>query len=71
MESNRNKRQPAKPVSFKEYVENLNLEKLFRKLKAPNPSLLAKEVNYFTTKEAEDRDEILFGYFGENGIKRI
>lgn len=71
MESNRNRRQPAKPVSFKEYIENLNLEKLFRKLKAPNPSLLAKEVNYFTTREADDRDKILFGYFGENGINRI
>lgn len=43
----------------------------YRKLKVPDPLLLAKEVNYFTTKEAEERDKIVLDYFGENGINQI
>jgi len=48
-----------------------NLERLFRQLGASNPQLLAKEVEHFTTKEAERRDEIVTGYFGKSGINRI
>lgn len=58
-------------MSFKNYIENLQLEQLFVKLKVPNASLLAKEVDYFTTKEAEKRDKIVLSYFGKEGINRI
>jgi len=58
-------------MSFKNYVQNLQLEQLFRKLNALNPALLAKEVKYFTTTEAEERDKIVLGYLGENGINQI
>jgi len=52
-------------------LKNLQLEHLFRKLGASNPEILAKEIEHFTTKEAEKRDKIVIDYFGENGVKRI
>lgn len=58
-------------MSFTNYIQNLQLEQLFRKLNAPDPALLAKEVKYFTTREAEKRDRIVLDYFGENGINQI
>ncbi|MCS7119812.1 MAG: hypothetical protein NZ952_01190, partial [Candidatus Bathyarchaeota archaeon] len=51
--------------------QNLQLEQLFRKLNAPNPELLAKEVQYFTAEEAEKRDKIILDYFGEKGVNKI
>lgn len=58
-------------MSFKEYVQNLQLEQLFRRLKAPNPALLAREVEYFTVNETGERDRRILGYLGENGINQI
>ncbi|MEM3551149.1 MAG: class I SAM-dependent methyltransferase [Candidatus Bathyarchaeia archaeon] len=58
-------------MAFKNYVQNLQLEQLFRKLNAPNPELLTKEVQYFTAEEAEKRDKIILDYFGENGVNQI
>lgn len=58
-------------MSFKEYIENLQLEQLFRRLKAPNPALLAREVEYFTVNEAEERDRMILSYIGENGMNQI
>jgi hypothetical protein len=40
-------------MSFRNYIQNVQLNQLFRKLNAPNPELLAKEVRYFTIEEAE------------------
>lgn len=57
--------------NFKNYVKQLNLEQLFRQLNAPNPETLAKEVAYFTVKEARNRDKIIMNYFGKNGINRL
>ncbi|MEM3726425.1 MAG: class I SAM-dependent methyltransferase [Candidatus Bathyarchaeia archaeon] len=57
--------------NFKNYVKQLNLEQLFRRLKSPKPELLAKEVTYFTIKEARNRDKILVNYFGKNGINSL
>jgi len=61
----------VKDMSFKNYIQNVQLNKLFRKLNAPNPELLAEEVKHFTTEEAEKRDKILLDYLGENGINQI
>jgi SAM-dependent methyltransferase len=58
-------------MSFKSYVQNLQLEQLFRKLGAPNPELLTREVEYFTSREAEERDKIVLSYLGENGVNQI
>jgi hypothetical protein len=58
-------------MSFRNYIQNVRLNQLFRKLNAPNPELLAKEVRYFTTEKAEKRDQILLDYLGENGINQI
>src|SRR4030067_2035330 len=56
---------------FDEYVKNVGLEQLFKKLGAANPEILAKAVQHFTAKEAEKRDKIVLGYFGEDGVNRI
>jgi len=57
--------------SFDEYVKNVGLEQLFKKLGAANSETLAKAVQHFTVKEAEKRDKIILGYFGEEGVNRI
>jgi SAM-dependent methyltransferase len=56
---------------LEKYLKNLQLEQLFRKLGASNPEILAKEIEHFTTKEAEKRDKIVINYFGENGVNQI
>src|SRR3972149_631755 len=58
-------------TSFDEYVKNIDLEQLFKKLGAANPETLAKTVQHFTAKEAKKRDKIVLGYFGEEGVNRI
>ena len=58
-------------TSFDEYFENVGLEQLFKKLGAANSETLAKAVQHFTVKEAEKRDKIVLGYFGEEGVNRI
>jgi len=58
-------------ASFKEYVEHLQLEQLFKKLGASDPETLAKTVEHFTVKEGEKRDQIVENYFGQGGKCRI
>jgi SAM-dependent methyltransferase len=58
-------------VSFENYIEQLRLRNLFKKLGASNPNILAKTVEHFTTKEAEKRDKIVVSYFGHDGVSRI
>jgi SAM-dependent methyltransferase len=50
---------------------NLRLEQLFRKLGASDPGILAREIEHFATKEAEERDKIVIGYFGETAVNQI
>jgi len=57
--------------NLEKYAKSLQLEQFFRKLGASNPEILVKEVEHFTTKEAEKRDNIVINYFGESGINRI
>jgi ubiquinone/menaquinone biosynthesis C-methylase UbiE len=59
------------PKNLAEYVKKLDLEQLFNKLGAANPKTLAKGVQHFTTKEANKRDSIVLGYFGEKGVNPI
>jgi ubiquinone/menaquinone biosynthesis C-methylase UbiE len=60
-----------RPRNFADYVKNLDLERLFKKLGAANPETLASAVQHFTVKEADKRDSIVLGYFGEKGVDRI
>ncbi len=50
---------------------DLQLEQFFKKLGASKPKTLAKEAEYFTTREAEKRDKIVVNYFGKEGVSRI
>jgi ArsR family transcriptional regulator len=59
------------PTDFEKYLAQLKLDKLFEELGASDPETLAKMVKHFTTKEAEKRDKIVLGYFGQHGINRI
>jgi len=60
-----------KQNSFEEYLKNLDLNMLFEKLGLYESEFLAREVEHFTVKEAEQRDRILINYFGDEGINRI
>jgi len=53
------------------YIENINLRSLLEELKTPNIDMIIKEAQHFTEKEAEKRDQIVLGYFGETGVKRV
>ena len=55
----------------RDYLKAVNLPDLLTELGAQDPELLAKEIRHFTEKEAQKRDEIVLGYFGEKGIKQI
>lgn len=59
------------PSTFDSYVKNLNLRKFLKELGASNIDLIVREVEHFTEREAEKRDQILLDYFGESGINRI
>ncbi|MEM3712435.1 MAG: hypothetical protein QXR97_02720 [Thermoproteota archaeon] len=52
-------------TSFEEYLNQLELSRLFEKLGVSDSELLAKEIRHFTEEEAEKRDQILINYFGE------
>ncbi|HLE74896.1 MAG TPA: class I SAM-dependent methyltransferase [Candidatus Bathyarchaeia archaeon] len=58
-------------TSFEEYIKNVDLKQLFKKLGAANPETIAKGVQHFTAKEGDKRDAIVLGYFGEKGVNRI
>jgi SAM-dependent methyltransferase len=62
---------PNRAHCFEKYLKSVNLEQLFRELGASDPRKLAEEAAYFTSKEAEKRDQIVKGYFGQAGINRI
>jgi SAM-dependent methyltransferase len=59
------------PSNLEKYLKEVNLKQLFHKLGAYNSDVLAKEAEYFTTKEAEKRDKIVLNYFGQGGVRRI
>jgi len=53
------------------YLKNVNLRGLLEELNASNIDVVIEEVKHFTEKEAERRDQIVLGYFGEPGVKHI
>jgi len=58
-------------LTLEKYLETVDLPSLLRELEAQNINLLVREVQHFTMKEAEKRDKIVLGYFGEDGVKQI
>lgn len=58
-------------LSLEEYLEAADLSELLRELGAQNVDLLVREISHFTAKEAEKRDKIVLGYFGEDGVNKI
>jgi len=53
------------------YIRKVNLRDFLNEVKAPNIDIVIEEVKHFTEKEAAKRDQIVLGYFGEAGVKRI
>jgi len=58
-------------LTLEGYLKAANLPELLGELSAQNVDLLAKEIHHFTEKEAEKRDKIALGYFGEKGVQQI
>lgn len=56
---------------FERYLESVDMQKLLEQLAIPNAKVILKEIRHFTQKEAEKRDKILLGYFGEDSINLI
>jgi len=56
---------------FERYIEKANFRNFLTRLDLPEIEVLMKNIEYFTEKEAEKRDEIIKGYFGEVGINII
>lgn len=57
--------------AFEEYLKSVEIQKLVKKLGVSRIETITKEIKHFTEKEAKRRDEIVFNYFGRDGIKRI
>ena len=56
---------------FEHYLQKADFRNFLTKLDSPCIEMLIKNIEYFTEKEAEKRDEIVKGYFGEVGITTI
>lgn len=57
--------------TFKEYLKDIELQKLLENLGVPNVEKLIEEVKHFTEREAEKRGKIVLSYFCEEGVERI
>jgi len=57
--------------AFERYLQTIDMQKLLEQLAVPSAKVVLKEIKHFTQKEAEKRDKILLGYFGEYGINLI
>ncbi len=58
-------------AAFEDYRKRIEIQKLVKELGVAESEAYIKEIKHFTEKEALRRDEIVFGYFGTDGIKRI
>ena len=54
-----------------DYLKNVEIRELLEELGTSRIETLVKEIEHFTEKEAERRDKIVLGYFGEDGVERI
>ncbi|MEM2905869.1 MAG: hypothetical protein QW587_09110 [Candidatus Bathyarchaeia archaeon] len=58
-------------LRFEDYLTYAELRSLLASLNPGDMEQLTAQVEHFTVKEAEHRDEIVLAYFGEEGIARI
>jgi ubiquinone/menaquinone biosynthesis C-methylase UbiE len=58
-------------LTFKRYLQTIDMQKLLEQLAVSNAEMVLKEIRHFTQKEAEKRDKILLGYFGEDSVNLI
>ena len=56
---------------FESYIESVNPRELMRGLESSYAETIVRQIDYFTEKEAEERDRIVLDYFGESGINRV
>ena len=56
---------------FEHYLQKVDFRNFLIKLDLPDAKTLLENIRYFTVKEAEKRDEMVKGYFGEVGINTI
>jgi SAM-dependent methyltransferase len=61
----------SSPSSIESYLDKIDLQSFLESLEASNVDLIIREVEHFTEKEAEKRDNLLLDYFGESGIEKI
>ena len=57
--------------AIRRYLETANFTGLLSELGTLNVEKLLSEIKHFTEKEANKRDRIVLGYFGEEGVKHI
>ena len=57
--------------SFERYLRETDMNRLLKELGVSDSQSLLETIKHFTLKEAEKRDKILAGYFGEKGINLI
>jgi len=58
-------------LRFEEYLKHTDLRSLLELLSPRDVNRLLGQVEHFTLKEAEHRDEIVLDYFGDRGIDQI
>ena len=58
-------------LSFEHYLQTVQFSKLLKELGVQNVETLTAQIQHFTEKEAEKRDEIVLSYFGAEGVQRI
>lgn len=56
---------------YSRYIDNIDYQELLKGFDREYIENIVNQVRYFTEKEAEKRDEIVLGYFGEEGIEKI
>jgi SAM-dependent methyltransferase len=61
----------SSPSSIDSYLDKIDLPSFLESLEVSNIDLIIREVEHFTKKEAEKRDNLLLDYFGEPGIEKI
>jgi len=57
--------------AFEQYLQTVDMKELLTKLDVSNVQVVLDEITHFTQKEAEKRDKILMGYFGEDSVNLI
>jgi ubiquinone/menaquinone biosynthesis C-methylase UbiE len=57
--------------TLEKHLKTVDLPSVLHELGARNIDFHLEAIRHFTEKEAEKRDKIVLGYFGENGVKQI